>query len=655
MSSCTATLLDAALEYARLGWQVFPCHPTGHQPLDGRKDVQGHGGFHLATTDEAQIRQWWTRWPEAAIGLRTGEASGLFAVDVDPRNGGDISLENLEADHGPLPETVESQTGGGGRHLLFDWPGRPVPCSTGKVAPGIDVKADGGYIILPPSPHASGRTYNWLFGQEPTDRQVAAAPDWLLARIEEQPPGPSAPEASESTDNEIPEGYRNTTLASLAGHMRRVGMHVEAIKAALLETNARRCVPPLEEREVLRIATSIGRYDPHQGEQGVVEHWPERYLGDKAETPAPGPVLVCLADVEPRSVEWLWPRRIALGKITMLAGDPGLGKSFCSVDIGARISAGLAWPDLPDRPQRPGGVIILSAEDALDDTIRPRLDAAGADPSRICAIQAIQEVDPLTGRLRQRGFHLDKDLPNLEWALRQMPGCRLVIIDPISAYLGNAKSHNNAEIRGLLAPLSELATRHRVAVLCVSHLNKGDGDPMYRVMGSLAFIAAARAGYAVVKDRGDDTGQRRLVLPIKNNLGDDESGLAYRIVESPGREQPHIEWEPEPVYTSLGEALGISSSGGDSPESAEARQCRRAQTEEAVEWLNGFLADGLKPASEVIEAARKDGIPHRTLQRAKTEGCIVARREGYGKDGRWVWQKVGTDALIEQAKAANGG
>ena len=468
MDSCPPTLLAAALDYARRGWPVFSCHPTGHQPLDGRKNAEGLGGFHLATTDEAQIRECWTRWPGAAIGLRTGEASGLFAVDIDPRNGGDISLENLEADHGPLPETVESQTGGGGRHLFFRWPGRPVPCSTGKVARGIDVKGDGGYVILPPSAHASGRQYCWLFGQEPDARGVAAAPEWLLARIGDALLSRSpATESSESVRDEIPEGYRNSTLASLAGHMRQVGMTPEEIRAALLAVNANRCTPPLEAAEVQRIACSIGRYDPNTSRQAQVEHWPERYLGDAAGAPTPGPVLVCLADVEPRDVEWLWPRRIALGKITMLAGDPGLGKSFCSVDIAARISAGLAWPDLPDRPQSPGGVIILSAEDALDDTIRPRLDAAGADPSRVCALQAIQEIDPVTRRLRRRGFHLDKDLANLEGALRQMPGCRLVVIDPISSYMGDANSHNNAEVRGLLAPLSDLAARHRVAVLCI--------------------------------------------------------------------------------------------------------------------------------------------------------------------------------------------
>jgi len=291
MDNCTATLLDAALDYARMGWQVFPCHPTGHEPLDGRKDPQGRGGFHLATTDEGQLRAWWTRWPGAAIGLRTGQASGLVAVDIDPRNGGDISLENLEADHGPLPETVESQTGGGGRHLLFAWPGRSVPCSTGKVAPGIDVKADGGYIILPPSAHTSGREYCWLIGQEPGDCDIAAAPDWLLAMIDQAPPpGPTSTGAVAVVGEEIPEGYRNTTLANQAGHMRQIGMTAEEIAPALQAVNLSRCKPPLAVAEVERIAWSIGRYDPDTSRQAQVECWPERYLGDGTDWPEPQPI-----------------------------------------------------------------------------------------------------------------------------------------------------------------------------------------------------------------------------------------------------------------------------------------------------------------------------------------------------------------------------
>jgi 5S rRNA maturation endonuclease (ribonuclease M5) len=368
-----------------------------------------------------------------------------------------------------------------------------------------------------------------------------------------------------------------------------------------------------------------------------------------------GPVLTCLADVQPCDVEWLWPRRIAIGKITMLAGDPGLGKSFCSMDVAARVSAGLAWPDLPDQPQEPGDVIILSAEDALDDTIRPRLDAAQADPSKVCALQAIREIDPNTGKPRQRGFHLDKDIDNLEHALKQRPGCRLVVIDPISSYMGDANSHNNAEVRGLLAPLSDLAARHRVAILCISHLNKGAGDAMYRVMGSLAFVAAARAGYAVVKDCKDDTGQRRLILPIKNNLGDDETGLAYRIMETAGNDQPHVEWEPEVVYTTVNEALGIDRTEDDVSESAEDKERRQSQVAEAVDWLTSYLNDGEKPAKEVITAAKADGIAQRTLDRAKPRAGVVARREGFADGGRWMWRLIELEALVEQAKAATEG
>jgi len=292
MDSLTATLLDAALAFSRQGWQVFPCHPTGHQPLDGTKDAEGRGGFHLATTDEERIRGWWTRWPDAAIALRTGEASGVFVIDVDPRHGGDYALDHLESEHAPLPETVESQTGGGGRHLFFRWPGRPVPCSTGTVAAGIDVKGDGGYVILPPSAHASGRTYAWLFGQEPAARKPAAAPEWLLAKIEAGP-GSEAPAVSAvKTDSEdtIPPGYRNTTLTRQAGHMRRIGMGVPAITAALRETNQRRCVPPLDEREVEKIATSVGRYDPASAEQALVEGWPERFLDSGDIWPKPQPI-----------------------------------------------------------------------------------------------------------------------------------------------------------------------------------------------------------------------------------------------------------------------------------------------------------------------------------------------------------------------------
>jgi len=167
-------LVDAAVRYAEMGWPVFPCHPTGHQPLVEK-------GFYAATTNRQQMLLWWSRWPDAAIALRTGEEAGVFVVDVDPRHGGDIFLDELEAEHGPLPHTVEYQTGGGGRHIYFKWPGKRVKCSTGQIASGIDIKGDGGYVILPPSDHKSGNTYNWLFEHEPGECPIPAC-RWTTCR-----------------------------------------------------------------------------------------------------------------------------------------------------------------------------------------------------------------------------------------------------------------------------------------------------------------------------------------------------------------------------------------------------------------------------------------------------------------------------------------
>jgi hypothetical protein len=146
--------LEAALKYAENGWPVFPCG------IDKKPLVAG--GFKSATTDLAQIVAWWTQWPDASIGCPTGSMSGFWVFDVDTPNG-PASLEALEAEHGPLPATREQRTGSGGRHLFFKWiEGREVRNSASKLGPGLDVRGEGGYVILPPSGHLSGGTYEWI-------------------------------------------------------------------------------------------------------------------------------------------------------------------------------------------------------------------------------------------------------------------------------------------------------------------------------------------------------------------------------------------------------------------------------------------------------------------------------------------------------------
>lgn len=369
----------------------------------------------------------------------------------------------------------------------------------------------------------------------------------------------------------------------------------------------------------------------HRGHDAEAVRAEVEALADKASEnpvqPVPldgSPVLTRLSDVKPEAVSWLWPGRIALGKLTLIAGDPGLGKSFITLDMAARVSRGRGWPDAPGTPTTPGGVVLLSAEDGIADTLRPRLDAAGADVDNIMALEAIRSIGS-NGRESVRTFDLSRDLLGLESAIMAVGRCRLVVIDPVTAYLGGVDSHKNADIRGLLAPLSAIAEKHDVAVVAVTHLNKANGGPaIYRAMGSLAFAAAARAAWAVSKDKDDES--RRLFLPIKNNIAPNTGGLAYRI-ESPSEDGlATVVWEADPVNVSADDALA-----GDRDQNGGGR----TERDDAADWLRALLADGPCPARSVEAEARDAGHSLATLRRAKVAIGVVSRKPAFG--GHWEW------------------
>lgn len=249
---------EAAMAYAQRGWPVIPLHT----PADGRcscgKADCGHPGkhprtprgLHNATTDPNVITRWWERWPNANVGIVCGD--GLAVLDVDPRHGGDQSLSELEATHEPI-RSLAAATGGGGRHFYLLG---PVDLrSRVGFRPGLDLKAEGGYIVAPPSLHASGRRYEWTTeGSEPKEM-----PTWLIDLLQGGRIGRSV---SDLVRGQIPKGQRNSTLASLAGSMRRNGLPEDAIGTALTQLNTTLCESPLPQNEVDGIATSIGRYAP---------------------------------------------------------------------------------------------------------------------------------------------------------------------------------------------------------------------------------------------------------------------------------------------------------------------------------------------------------------------------------------------------------
>jgi len=346
-----------------------------------------------------------------------------------------------------------------------------------------------------------------------------------------------------------------------------------------------------------------------------------------ANVPGGGSITTRLSDVTPVPVQWLWPKRIPLGKLTMLAGEPGLGKSFLTLDLAARVSTGAGWPCLDFSHDRPGGVVLLSAEDDVTDTIRPRLDVAGADCARIIALHGVRYADG-----KQELFKLPDHLTVLSDTIAQLPDCRLVVIDPVSAFLGETDSHNNSEVRGVLAPLANMAAEHGVAVLAVTHLNKGTGSAINRSIGSIAFVAAARAAYLVARDRDDF--ERRLLLPVKNNLGSDQGGYAFRLEGDPISK---VAWEPSEVNDrTADEAVGCGTKRRGPEPSAQ---------DDCTTWLIDRLAKGPRPAGEMWEEAEAEGFARKTVQRAKRRAGITSEKSS--QSGGWLWLLPGCGPLMD--------
>ncbi len=333
-----------------------------------------------------------------------------------------------------------------------------------------------------------------------------------------------------------------------------------------------------------------------------------------------------LSDINAKPVFWLWPGRIARGKVSIIAGNPGLGKSQITASIAAIVTTGGRWP-VDSSQCIPGDVVFLSAEDDPADTLRPRLEAAGANLHRVHVMDAVIVGYTGEGQQQNRAFSLQRDLEGLSVKLAELGNVAAVVIDPITAYLGDVDSHRNAEVRALLAPLSELAAQHGAAIIGVSHLNKSAGtEALMRVTGSLAFVAAARAAYLVAQDTGNPA--RRFFLPMKNNVGPDSAGLAFRIdaatVQSGAGplETSLVVWDPEPVTTTADEVMRTQV-----PENGSALQ-------EAEEWLLETLTEPT-PAPEVSRMAADAGISRKTLRRAAESLKIIKAK--IGMKAGWVW------------------
>ena len=333
--------------------------------------------------------------------------------------------------------------------------------------------------------------------------------------------------------------------------------------------------------------------------------------------------IIKASDVEIRPIKWLWSGVMALGKLIILSGEPGLGKSQVSLFVASVVSKGGYWP-VTNEKIKSGNVLILSAEDGAQDTIIPRLEALGANLDNIHIICAV----PIENG-KERSFDLTLDVEKLQKSSERISNVKLIIVDPISAYLGKTDSHRNSDVRSALTPVSDFAEASGACLLCVTHLNKGGQgtSAMNRVTGSIAFVAASRASYVVTKDPNDP--DMRLMLPLKNNLAKDINGFAYRIEEKEIHKNNEliktsfVTWEPNFITLTAEEVL-----------SGQSRSSNRKIAEDIlIQELGG---GGAILCKQLYQKAEDQDISKKVLWSAAKRLNVKEDKGGFNNG--WLWQ-----------------
>ena len=342
------------------------------------------------------------------------------------------------------------------------------------------------------------------------------------------------------------------------------------------------------------------------------------------------------ADVEPRMLDWLWLGVLPRGKVSTIAGDPGVGKGVFTTFIAATVSTGTDWR--PGECCAQGTVAFLAHEDGKEDTVVPRLIAAGADLSRVKFIDGVVVLSTEG----TTPFDLDASSKLLDQWLANNPDVTVLIIDPINDFLGSkTDSYKDAEVRHVLNPLKIMAEKHNVAVILVSHMNKGNGKASYRIMGAMAFTGVARIVLVITKDESDP--ELRLILPVKANITKDTVAHSYRIREkmvllknSKGETvpvgQPVVELNAETQNLTADQVLNASLKGPN-------------LDGEIKDFLQQELANGPVPAKEMAIRCKDAGMSHSTINRRKKEfGVISERQNVLDPKSIWIWRLMGAPA-----------
>ncbi|MGR3703792.1 MAG: bifunctional DNA primase/polymerase [Paracoccaceae bacterium] len=577
MASSSPT--TAALAWAQVGAKIIALHgiDENNACTCGRPKCKSPGkhpiakefpnGQHSAISDHAAIKRVFAAYPYANLAIVPPE--GLVILDVDgPEGRKTFRTLNL-----PLTLSVRS---GRGTHRYFQT-SEILPRKRKKLS-GIDIKdAAGGYIVVPPSKHHSGKQYSWLH----TSKEIADLPESFFSSV--------APKETKSVQVEfggaLKAGNRNNELTKIAGSLRFRGLEETAIAAALQAINERACHPPLDADEVDRIASSVSKYDVgHENAFG----W--------------------LGDVEESVPQFLAYPYIVKGAVTVLDGNMGQGKSTFTCALAAAVTTGTPPPFVKEIDK--GTVLFMSAEDDPSRVLKPRLLKAKADVSKV--------------RYQEEPFSLDErglTLLRLELA-SNTPA--LVVIDPIIAFMKEGADGNKAtETMHFMVQIDQLAREFDTAILIVRHLRKARADhAMHQGIGSISISARVRSGLILAPHPGNP--RKRAVAHAKSNYSEPGPTIVFEMESSGPRSHPTVIWHPcEPDLT----AADILAT----PEAERGRPPKQRDT--ATDWLESMLRRGPLKKTVLDARAKKEGITNSTLRRAG-EALNVAK----SKDGRAsVW------------------
>lgn len=317
--------------------------------------------------------------------------------------------------------------------------------------------------------------------------------------------------------------------------------------------------------------------------------------------------LTPLSEVESEEIEWLWYGIIPKGKLSILCGDPNVGKSFLTTFLACNLSIGKSLPHTLGRPTTKGSILMLTAEDSPSDTIKPRIENMKGDASKIIIIEGVKEKDSV------RSFDFTEDIKKLEIVLERREDIKLLIIDPITAYMKTIDMKMDSEVRSnIIKPLSKLAEQYKISIILVAHLNKNPAlRAVYRISGTVGFLAGARTVWLVMDDDEDRTGEKRKLCCLKMNIAKKpKQAMVFRIFE-PKEGKPILTFLDEVVYVDIESEL----SGKEKP------------IHIAKDFLKRILADGMEPSKEVTQIAEANGIKSRTLKRAREILKINSIRE----------------------------